>query len=102
MRREYSFFQNGGAAETEAAARTQYALENPTHQVVSFAWSWAMPGRPGEGRWVGFEVTFEVDRDAELAAHGLREAAADESGWYWRDSAGVQSWVTDLPAKEAQ
>lgn len=53
-------FQTGGAEATLAAVRAEFEARNPGATVAAAAFSYAYPGRPGEGRWVGVEVTYEV------------------------------------------
>lgn len=60
MKTTYEFFQNGGADATFADAKLEYALEHPDHKITGAKFEYAYPGRPGEGRWVGIEIEYEI------------------------------------------
>ncbi len=52
------FFQNDGADATLAAAKAEYEKRNPGRKVADARFSYAYPGRPGEGRWVGIDIDY--------------------------------------------
>lgn len=66
------FFQNDGADETLAQAKAEFEKRYPSRKVLSARFSYAYPGRPGEGRWVGIDMDYEekVHGEAEQSGQG--------------------------------
>ncbi len=59
------FFQNGGADETLAKAKEDYEKSHPGRKAMDARFSYAYPGRPGEGRWVGIEIDYHEENNGE-------------------------------------
>lgn len=53
------FFQKDGADETLAQAKLDFEKQHPGKKALGARFSYAYPGRPGEGRWVGIEIDYE-------------------------------------------
>ena len=53
------FFQVDGADATLAEARADYEKKHPGRKAMDARFSYAYPGRPSEGRWVGIEIDYE-------------------------------------------
>jgi hypothetical protein len=57
------FFQNDGADETLAQAKKDFEQKHPGKKVLDAKFAYAYPGRPGEGRWVGIDISWEKAND---------------------------------------
>jgi len=57
--KQIEFFQNDGIEQTLGAARVEFANAHPLVTITGARIVAAYPGRPGEGRWVTIEVTYE-------------------------------------------
>lgn len=55
---EFEFFQNDGYDATIAAANAEFMGKHPGATITNTVFTYAYPGRPGEGRWVGMKVTY--------------------------------------------
>jgi hypothetical protein len=65
------FFQNGGADETLDQAKADYEKSHPGRKAMHARFSYAYPGRPGEGRWVGIEIDYHEESNGEQSGQGV-------------------------------
>lgn len=64
------FFQNDGADATLAKAKADYEKSHPDRKVMDARFSYAYPGRPGEGRWVGIDIDYHEEDNGKAEQSG--------------------------------